>query len=86
MVVAEEKADNIRKQEKGFVVQYLVRIVKTVTKSFPMSHVSQIEQQQRGDHKGLIVKGADVLPTLATQKRRDPAPPDTSRIHMVPTY
>jgi hypothetical protein len=41
-----------------------IGVVKTATKNFPMTFLSGIELQQRGDFRGLFTKDADGVPTL----------------------
>ena len=35
---------------------HFIRVVKTATKKFPMSYLSNLELVQRGDYKGLVAK------------------------------
>ena len=41
-----------------------IGVVKTATKKFPMSYLSNLELVQRGDYKGLVARGADGQPTM----------------------
>ena len=36
-----------------------IGVVKTVTKKFPMSYLSNLELVQRGEYKGLVARGTD---------------------------
>ena len=41
-----------------------IGVVKTATKKFPMSYLSNFELVQRGDYKGLVARGTDGQPTM----------------------
>ena len=41
-----------------------IGVVKTATKKFPMSYLSNLELVQRGDYKGLVARGTDGQPTM----------------------
>ena len=41
-----------------------IGVVKTATKKFPMSYLSNLELVQRGDNKGLVARGTDGQPTM----------------------
>ena len=41
-----------------------IGVVKTATKRFPMKHLSEIELENRGDRRGLIMYGDDGKPSL----------------------
>ena len=41
-----------------------IGVVKTATKKFPMSYLSNLELVQRGDYKGLVARGADGQPKM----------------------
>lgn len=41
-----------------------IGVVKTATRQYPMTHLSQVELQDRGDRKGLITRGGDRQPKL----------------------
>ena len=41
-----------------------IGMVKTATKKFPMSYLSNLELVQRGDYKGLVARGTDGQPTM----------------------
>jgi hypothetical protein len=41
-----------------------IGVVKTATRQFPMGYLSQLELQQRGDRKGLMMRGVDGEPSL----------------------
>ena len=43
---------------------YFIGVVKTATKKFPMSYLSNLELVQRGDYKGLVARGTDGQPTM----------------------
>ena len=42
----------------------LIGEVKTATKKFPMSYLSNLELVQHGDYKGLVARGTDGQPTM----------------------
>ena len=41
-----------------------IGVVKTATKKFPMSYMSNLELVQHGDYKGLVARGTDGQPTM----------------------
>ena len=41
-----------------------IGVVKTATKKFPMSYLSNLELVQCGDYKGLVARGTDGQPTM----------------------
>ena len=41
-----------------------IGVIKTATKKFPMSYLSNLELVQRGDYKGLVARGTDGQPTM----------------------
>ena len=41
-----------------------IGVVKTATKKFPMSYLSNLELVQQGDYKGLVARGTDGQPTM----------------------
>ena len=41
-----------------------IGVVKTATKKFPMSYLSNLELVQRGDYKGLVARGTNGQPTM----------------------
>ena len=41
-----------------------IGVVKTATKKFPMSYLSNLELVQHGDYKGLVARGTDGQPTM----------------------
>ena len=41
-----------------------IGVVKTATKRYPMKHLSQIELENRGDRRGLIMYDNDSKPSL----------------------
>ena len=41
-----------------------IGVVKTATKKFPMSYLSNLELVQHGDYKGLVARGTDEQPTM----------------------
>ena len=41
-----------------------IGVVKTATKKFPMSYLSNLELVQHGDYKGLVTRGTDGQPTM----------------------
>ena len=41
-----------------------IGVVKTATKKFPMSYLSNLELVQRGDYKGFVARGTDGQPTM----------------------
>ena len=41
-----------------------IGVVKTATKKFPMSYLSDLELVQCGDYKGLVARGTDRQPTM----------------------
>ena len=43
---------------------HFIGVVKTATKKFPMSYLSNLELVQRGDYKGLVARGTDGQPTM----------------------
>ena len=43
---------------------HLIEVVKTATKKFPMSYLSNLELVQHGDYKGLVARGTDGQPTM----------------------
>ena len=43
---------------------HFIGVVKTATKKFPMSYLSNLELVQHGDYKGLMARGADGQPTM----------------------
>ena len=43
---------------------HCIGVVKTATKKFPMSYLSNLELVQHGDYKGLVARGADGQPTM----------------------
>ena len=43
---------------------HLIGVVKTATKKFPMSYLSNLELVQHGDYKGLVARRTDGQPTM----------------------
>ena len=43
---------------------HFIGVVKTATKKFPMSYLSNLELLQCGDYKGLVARGTDGQPTM----------------------
>ena len=43
---------------------HFIGVVKTATKKFPMSYLSNLEVVQHGDYKGLVARGTDGQPTM----------------------
>ena len=43
---------------------HFIGVVKTATKKFPMSYLSNLEFVQHGDYKGLVARGTDGQPTM----------------------
>ena len=43
---------------------HFIGVVKTATKKFPMSYLSNLELVQCGDNKGLVARGIDGQPTM----------------------
>ena len=43
---------------------HFIGVVKTATKKFPMSYLSNLELVQHGDYKGLVARGTDGQPTM----------------------
>ena len=43
---------------------HFIGVVKTATKKFPMSYLSNLELVLRGDYKGLVARGTDGQPTM----------------------
>ena len=43
---------------------HFIVVVKTATKKFPISYLSNLELVQRGDYKGLVARGTDGQPTM----------------------
>ena len=43
---------------------YFIGVVKTATKKFPISYLSNLELVQRGNYKGLVARGTDGQPTM----------------------
>ena len=41
-----------------------IGVVKTATKKFPLSYLSNLELVQHGDYKGLVARGTDGQPTI----------------------
>ena len=41
-----------------------IGVVKTATKKFPMSYLSNLDLVQHGDYKGLVARGTDGQPTM----------------------
>ena len=41
-----------------------IGVVKTATKTFPMSYLSNLELVQHGDYKGLVARGTNGQPTM----------------------
>ena len=43
---------------------HFIGVVKTATKKFPMSYLSNLEMVQCGDYKGLVARGTNGQPTM----------------------
>ena len=43
---------------------HFIGVVKTATKKFPMSYLSNLELVQHGDYKGLVARGTNGQPTM----------------------
>ena len=48
-----------------------IGVVKTATKIFPMSYLSNLELVQHGDYKGLVARGTDGQPTMLSFRWMD---------------